>query len=56
MKLLAVLALMTLSAVAALAGNKSYVPGSHDGSYVGSTGSSHKGSHYVNPNTGKRSA
>ena len=34
------------------AGNKSHVPGSRDGTYVGPTGSSHKGSHYVNPNTG----
>ena len=31
---------------------KSHVPGSHDGTYVGSSGSSDKGSHYVNPNTG----
>jgi hypothetical protein len=52
MKLLTVLALITLSAISAFAGNKSHVPGSRDGTYVGSTGSSHKGSHYVNPSTG----
>ncbi len=52
MKLLTVLALMTLSAISALGGNKSHVPSSRDGTYVGSTGSDHKGSHYVNPNTG----
>jgi len=52
MKLLTVLTLMTLSAISAFAGNKSHVSGSRDGTYVGSTGPNHKGSHYVNPRTG----
>ncbi len=53
MKLLTVLALMTLSAVSVLAGNKSHVPGGRDGSYPGSTYShSHKGGHYSNNHTG----
>jgi hypothetical protein len=30
---------------------KSHVPGSGGGTYVGSSGSSHKGSHYINHNT-----
>jgi hypothetical protein len=46
------LLLLALIPTLALAGNKSYVPGSRDGYYRGSHGSSHKGSHYVNPNTG----
>jgi len=33
-------------------GGKSDVPGSEDGHYVGGTGSSRKGSHYENANTG----
>jgi len=52
MKILSVLAFTVLTAFSALAGNKSHVPGSGDGAYVGSNGSSHKGSQYVNPNTG----
>jgi hypothetical protein len=52
MKLLTVLALMALSAVSALAGNKSHVPGSRDGSYPGSIDShSHKSGHYSNIHT-----
>jgi hypothetical protein len=47
------LLLLALIPTLAMAGNKSYVPGSRDGHYVGrSGGSSHKGDHYVNPNTG----
>ena len=49
MKLLPVLAFIVLAASSDLAGNKSHVPGSGDGSCVGSSGSSHKGRHYVNP-------
>jgi hypothetical protein len=30
---------------------KSHAAGSHDGTFVGGTGSSHKGGHYVNPKT-----
>lgn len=53
MKLLTVLALMTLSAIPALAGNKSHVPGGRDGTYIGSTDShSHKGGHCSNSHTG----
>jgi len=53
MNLLTVLALMTLSAISASAGNKSHVPGSRDGTYVGSTDShSHKGGHYSDIHTG----
>ncbi len=43
---------MTLCAISAFAGNKSHVAGSRDGAYVGSTGSSHNESHYVNARTG----
>jgi hypothetical protein len=47
------LLLLALIPTLAMAGHKSYVPGSRDGHYVGgSAGSSHKGDHYVNPNTG----
>jgi hypothetical protein len=49
--LLNILALITLAS-SGLAGSKSHVPGSGDGTYVGSSASSHKGSYYVNPNTG----
>ena len=39
MKVLTVLGLVILSSISAFAGNKSQVPGSRDGAYVGSTGS-----------------
>jgi hypothetical protein len=49
--LLNILALIALSS-SAFAGAKSHVPGSRDGTYSGSTGSSHRGGHYSNIHTG----